>query len=157
MVKPRICFRKNLLGESNIAVVAHGSERPYLRMDTSSVSEGKKCRTEIHRVKFSNISSIEKKTNPALPCWPSGKESTCQCRRHGFDPWSGKIPHASATKCESGNYWARLPHQLKPVCPRARAPQQEKSLQWETHARQLQSSPHSLQLEKSPCSRENPK
>ena len=70
-MKPRICFRKNLLGESNIAVVAHGSERPYLRMDTSSVSEGKKCRTEIHRVKFSNISSLEKKTNPALPCWPS--------------------------------------------------------------------------------------
>ena len=21
------------------------------------------------------------------------KESTCQCRRHRFDPWSGKIPH----------------------------------------------------------------
>ena len=21
-----------------------------------------------------------------------GKESTCQCRRHGFDPWSRKIP-----------------------------------------------------------------
>ena len=19
----------------------------------------------------------------------------CQCRRHGFDPWSGKIPHAA--------------------------------------------------------------
>ena len=29
-----------------------------------------------------------------LPWWLSGKESTCQCRRHGFDPWSGKIPHA---------------------------------------------------------------
>ena len=29
------------------------------------------------------------------PWWLSGKESTCQCRRHGFDPWSGKIPHAS--------------------------------------------------------------
>ena len=30
-----------------------------------------------------------------LPCWLSGKESTCQCRRHkrrGFDPWIGKIP-----------------------------------------------------------------
>ena len=27
-----------------------------------------------------------------LPTWLSGKESTCQCRRHGFDPWSGKIP-----------------------------------------------------------------
>ena len=22
----------------------------------------------------------------------SGKESTCQSRRHGFDPWVGKVP-----------------------------------------------------------------
>ena len=29
-----------------------------------------------------------------LPWWLSGKESACQCRRHRFDPWSGKIPHA---------------------------------------------------------------
>ena len=27
-----------------------------------------------------------------LPRWPSGKESTCQCRRRGFYPWVGKIP-----------------------------------------------------------------
>ena len=27
-----------------------------------------------------------------LPKWLSGKESTCQCRRHGFDPWVRKIP-----------------------------------------------------------------
>ena len=27
-----------------------------------------------------------------LPRWLNGKESTCQCRRHGFDPWVGKIP-----------------------------------------------------------------
>ena len=27
-----------------------------------------------------------------LPRWLSGKESTCQCRKHGFDPWVGKIP-----------------------------------------------------------------
>ena len=26
-----------------------------------------------------------------VPRWLSGKESTCQCRRHGFDPWVGKI------------------------------------------------------------------
>ena len=28
-------------------------------------------------------------------CFPgavSGKEPACQCRRHGFDPWVGKIP-----------------------------------------------------------------
>ena len=24
--------------------------------------------------------------------WLSGKESACQCRRHGFDPWFKKIP-----------------------------------------------------------------
>ena len=30
-----------------------------------------------------------------LPRWLSGKEPTCQCRRHqgrGFHPWVGKIP-----------------------------------------------------------------
>jgi len=27
-----------------------------------------------------------------LPRWFSGKESSCQCRRHGFDPWVWKIP-----------------------------------------------------------------
>ena len=27
-----------------------------------------------------------------LPRWLSGKESACQCRRHTFDPWVGKIP-----------------------------------------------------------------
>ena len=26
--------------------------------------------------------------------WLSGKESTCQCRRHGFNPWSRNIPQA---------------------------------------------------------------
>ena len=27
-----------------------------------------------------------------LSRWCSGKESACQCRRHGFHPWVGKIP-----------------------------------------------------------------
>ena len=27
-----------------------------------------------------------------LPCWLSGKESTCQCRRPKVDAWVGKIP-----------------------------------------------------------------
>ena len=27
-----------------------------------------------------------------LPRWLSGKESACQCRRHGFDPWVRKMP-----------------------------------------------------------------
>ena len=31
---------------------------------------------------------------PSLPCWLSGKQSVCQCRRcrrYGFDPWVGEI------------------------------------------------------------------
>ena len=35
---------------------------------------------------------IIKNTNRGLPSWLSGKESTCQSRGHGFDPWSKKIP-----------------------------------------------------------------
>ena len=27
-----------------------------------------------------------------LPWWLSGKESFCQCRRHGFNPWLGRSP-----------------------------------------------------------------
>jgi hypothetical protein len=27
-----------------------------------------------------------------LPWWLSGKESSCKCRRCGFDPWVMKIP-----------------------------------------------------------------
>ena len=38
---------------------------------------------------------VAKKPNPGLPWWLSGKESACQYRRHGFDPWSWKIPHAA--------------------------------------------------------------
>ena len=30
-----------------------------------------------------------------LPWWRSGWESACQCRGHGFEPWSGKIPHTA--------------------------------------------------------------
>jgi len=29
-----------------------------------------------------------------LSWWLSGKESTCQCRRHRSNSYSGKIPHA---------------------------------------------------------------
>ena len=28
----------------------------------------------------------------SLPWWHNGKESACQCRRRGFNPWSRKIP-----------------------------------------------------------------
>ena len=32
------------------------------------------------------------KNEEGFSWWFSGKESACQCRRRGFDPWVGKIP-----------------------------------------------------------------
>ena len=48
-----------------------------------------------------------------LPWWRSGWESACQCRGHGFEPWSGKIPHAA----EQLGPWATIaePALLEPV------------------------------------------
>ena len=83
-----------------------------------------------------------KKENPSwgLPWWFSGKESAYQCRRHGFDPWSGKILYAMeqlslcATTTEPllQNLWAAS---LSPCAatteahvPRAQALQQQKPL-----------------------------
>ena len=46
-------------------------------------------------------STREYTTNPilkftiGLPWLCSGWESACQCRGHGFEPWSGKIPRAA--------------------------------------------------------------
>ena len=34
-------------------------------------------------------------TKLRLPWGLSGKEAACHCGRHGFDPWSEKIPHAT--------------------------------------------------------------
>ena len=48
-----------------------------------------------------------------LPWWRSGWESSCQCRGHGFEPWSGRIPHAA----ERLGPWATVaePARLEPV------------------------------------------
>ena len=48
-----------------------------------------------------------------FPWWHSGWESACQCRGHGFKPWSGKIPHAA----EQLGLWATIaePARLEPV------------------------------------------
>ena len=54
-----------------------------------------------------------KKNLQGLPWWRSGWESACQCRGHGFAPWSGKIPHAA----EQLGLWATIaePAPLEPV------------------------------------------
>ena len=54
-----------------------------------------------------------KNTKDGLPWWRSGWESACQCRGHGFEPWSGKIPRAA----EQLGPWATgaEPARLEPV------------------------------------------
>ena len=42
-----------------------------------------------------NFSWCDAKISVGLPWWRSGWESACQCRGHGFEPWSGKIPRAA--------------------------------------------------------------
>ena len=46
------------------------------------------------RKRYSMQMEIKRKLE-GLPWWCSGWESACQCRGHRFEPWSGKIPHAT--------------------------------------------------------------
>ena len=84
------------------------------------------------------------------PRWLSGKESTCQCRRHRFDPYQEDPTFHRATQpvhhnywacaLESGNhnYWTQALQLLKLTCFRACALQQERSPQWEACTPQLE-------------------
>ena len=97
----------------------------------------------------------------------TGKELACQCKRHRFDLWSWKIPHAVEQlsfmchkywACDlvpsNCNYWVHTPQLLKPEHSRTCASQQENPPQWEAPVVQVESNPCSLQLEKSYCSKE---
>ena len=86
---------------------------------------------------------------PRLPWWLSGKELTCQCRKHRLHLWSGKISLP-------WNHQVHEPQLLKPESSRAFAPQQEGPPQWEAYVLHLESSPGLQQLEKSLSSNEDP-
>ena len=48
---------------------------------------------EIYSVLCDDLNGQEiQKTTYGASLGPSGKEPACQCRRHGFGPWAGKIP-----------------------------------------------------------------
>ena len=50
----------------------------------------------VSTVVSSHLTQLGKRASSlGLPWWRSGYESACQCRGHGFEPWSGKIPHAA--------------------------------------------------------------
>ena len=77
----------------------------------------------------SSITSALKQEDTArLPWWPSGEESSCQCRGHRLDPWSRKIPCAAGQRS-----------------PRSAA---RKTTPRRALSSTAKSSPHSPQLEK---------
>ena len=96
-----------------------------------------------------------------LPWWLRGKESACQCRRHGFEPWSGKISHAlgQLSMCtttiepallEPGRCICWNPGALEPVLCKKRSHLNEKL---STATREW---PPLAATKKSPCSSEDP-
>ena len=44
---------------------------------------------------ISKTHGFRKQQTLGFPWWLSVQESACQCRRHGLDLWSGKIPRAA--------------------------------------------------------------
>ena len=129
------------------------------RLSSSSLPFWPQVLTERERAPrslyFKKIPRHKIKSIEGIPWWLSSEEYVCQCRRHGFDPWSDKIPPGyGATKSVYQNYWACA---LKPgICnywrplPRACTPRQEKPQQWEAHTSQRRVA-LSLQLRESPC------
>ena len=91
-------------------------------------------------------SNALKNDSVGLPWWPSGKESTWQCGRHEFDPWSGKIaqkPCATTTESAMLCFRARAAQQDEPL-PREAREQQLESRRW-APARKRETGPRSNQ------------
>ena len=71
---------------------------------------GKKINLDLNLTLYANMNSkwiIDlniKHGIIGLPWWCSGWESACQCRGHGFEPWSGRMPRAA----EQLGLWATL-------------------------------------------------
>ena len=48
---------------------------------------------------------MNSKNRMRLPWWLSGKESTCQCKRYGFNPWVRKTPlEKEMATCSSSSF-----------------------------------------------------
>ena len=63
-----------------------------LKLKTTEQGRGVKM-VKQEDVEFTSSHKCIKNTS-GFPWCLSGKEPTCQCRRHGLDPGSRKIPHA---------------------------------------------------------------
>ena len=110
MVLPLHC--KELVSGKAGSLVAF-NRKCEKRQDQESGRRGVKSSESLCTYRaYPGISSCIKQMR-GLPWWHSGWESAYQCRGHGFEPWSGKIPHA----VEQLGPWAIItePARLEPV------------------------------------------
>ena len=87
--KKKKCKEVKWLSEENLLIAVKRREVK---------SKGEKERYKHLNAEFQRIARRAKKAFFSDQCkemWLSGKESASQCRRHGFNPWSEKMPHAS--------------------------------------------------------------
>ena len=89
--------------------------------------------------KYSLICIPLKTSSLGLPCWSSERESACQCRGCGFNPLSGKVPHATEqlsprSRAQEPQLLSRHAASTEAHVPVTSALRQDKSLQWEAHA-----------------------
>ena len=64
---------------------------PRLILNLRQVSFNKRGKGTETQERRQRLGSDLQKYLLGFPSWLNGKESTCQCRRHGFDPWVGKV------------------------------------------------------------------
>ena len=103
-------FRAWVLQRRWVATLAHGQIwicHSHSELRSALLSPPKKQWPRERHILSLSLSFLIYKTGQGLPRGLSGKESACRCRRHGFDPWSGKIPHTTEqlSPCTT-NYWA---------------------------------------------------
>ena len=137
-------FMQGILGQHmRLILIQHKDVREYKQRR----KDGHELIYIFRRLIFDSCVENELKEMVGLPWWLSSKESACQCRRGGFNPWSGKIPYATEqlTPCTA----TAKPCTLQPVLHK-RSHRNGKP----THCRE--NSPHSLQPEKSLCSNKDP-
>ena len=112
--------------------------------------------TEVQSEYLSNSTSTESMTGAKIKTrvqgFPDdrlrGEDSACQCERHRFDPWSGKIPYAveQLSLCATTN--APVLESPGAAAPAACVSQRLCSTTRKANTRRLESSPRLLQLEK---------
>ena len=90
----------------------------------------------------------------SFPRWHSGIETACQCRGHGFNPWSGKTDVLQSNKAHIPQVLSLSAAATEARTPRARA--LSKSLQREARAPQPRGAPTHGNWRKPPCSTRDP-